>query len=78
MKRTGLYIPEEVLICWSVYARIRGGRMSRNRVIEELARYSLCPHTLDVRVEVIERALEETQEETKKLDLAQLVRDGDW
>ena len=78
MKRTSLYVSEEVLASWAVYAKIRGAHMSRNKVIEEISKYLLCPDSLDTDPETIREALKKAKEEILKEGLGKLVQDGSW
>ena len=78
MKRTGLYLPEEVFVCWRLYAKCRGAHMSRNNALEELTYYLFYPDLLSVPVSVVEEAIAKTQDELRQQDLGKRVRDGEW
>ena len=70
MKRTGLYIHCRVLSLVDSYGRHRGG-ISRNKAIEELTLAVLAPELLEIRDEVLQRAVEKAREEIE-------VTDGAW
>ena len=68
-KRTGVYLPKELIESLDAYARHRG--TSRNQALAELLRYVLRKCELEIRTSVIQMAIEDSQRE---LD----IRDGPW